>query len=126
MNVSSLVTTFGVIIGSLLAIATAVGIWAAFRVGKNAQTITNYRDAVQSWKERSESQDVKIAEQENEMNDLRDKQHKLEAENADLRGQVAVLRDAISGRQWFDMIVKQLGDQHNEMMGRLDRLAGGR
>ena len=134
---STFISTFGVILAALLVVAGAIGTWAAFRVGRNAQTVSNYRDALGSWKERSEAQDVKIEEQHSEMTQLRENQHKLEAENADLRGQILVLRDAISGRQVFDTIVDAIEDQnrkllemsnkqHTELMERLDRLAGGR
>lgn len=137
MNLSTIATTFGVVLAALLTAAGAIGIWAAFRVGRNAQTIANYRDALQSWKERSETQDVKIAEQEQEISELKDSQHRLEAENADLRGQMSVLRDAISGRQGFDqmigkiaqqneLLVNRLDLQHKELLERLDKIAGGR
>lgn len=117
------ITVVGIVLGALLTAAGAIGVWAAFRVGKNAQTISNYRDALQSWKERSEAQDVKIAEQDQEMHDLRDHQHKLESENADLRGQISVLRDAISGRKGFDEIVSMLEQHQNQKLGALGQIS---
>jgi len=135
--VSTFLSTFGVILAALVVVAGAIGTWAAFRVGRNAQTVSNYRDALQSWKERSESVEAKSKEQDSEILELQGRVHTLEAENADLQGQIRVLRDAISGRQTFDAIVNTLGKQHQEILeafsrqhveliGRLDKLAGGR
>lgn len=120
------VEALGAALVALLAIAGAVGTWAALRVGRNAQTITNYRDALQSWKERSEAQDTKIDEQQGEIGELQSEVHKLKTENAELRGQVNTLRDAISGRQIFDNLAEAFNRQHQELMERLDKLAGGR
>lgn len=130
-------STVGVILGVLVVLAGAIGTWAAFRVGRNAQTVSNYRDALQSWKERSESVEAKSKEQDNEIHELQTRVNTLESEKAELAGQVKVLRDAISGRQSFDSIVSTLGVQHREILeafskqhieliGRLDKLAGGR
>jgi predicted nucleic acid-binding Zn-ribbon protein len=116
---SEIITTVAIVLGTLLALAGSVGTWAALRVGRNAQTLSNYRDAIQSWKERSETQEAEIAE-------LRTQLHQVQAENADLRGQVNTLRDAISGRSILGTLEKTLARQHAELLERLDKLAGGR
>jgi predicted nucleic acid-binding Zn-ribbon protein len=116
---TELVTTIAIVLATLLAAAGAVGTWAALRVGRNAQTLTNYRDAIQSWKERSETQESEISE-------LRQQLNQMKTENADLRGQVKTLRDAVSGRNGFDNLENTLARQHTELLGRLDKLAGGR
>lgn len=123
---TALLTALGAILAALIAIAGIVGTWAALRVGKNAQTLSNYRDALQSWKERSEAQDTKIAEQDIEIGDLKTQVDELRHENSELRGQIGTLRDAISGRQVFDGLSDSFARQHKELIDRLDKLAGGR
>lgn len=123
---TGLLTALGALLAALIAVAGIVGTWAALRVGRNAQTLSNYRDALQSWKERSEAQDTKISEQDDEIGELRTQVDKLRTENAELRGQIGTLRDAISGRQVFDGLTATFNQQHKELMERLDRLAGGR
>lgn len=100
MNTTTVVTIFGILITILLSAAGVVGTWAALRVGKNAQTIKNYRSAADSWKERAEAQDAKITEQNEEISRMHTENTALRQEIAELRGQIGILtalvRSAIS------------------------------
>jgi cell division protein FtsB len=116
---AGLLTALGALLVALLTVAGIVGTWAALRVGRNAQTISNYRDAISSWKERSEAQDQELTE-------VRTQLDKLKSENAELRGQINTLRDAISGRSVFDGLSEALAKQHRELLDRIDKLAEGR
>jgi predicted RNase H-like nuclease (RuvC/YqgF family) len=95
MTTSELVTVFGILITCLLTAAGGVGTWAALRVGRNAQTLRNYRDAADSWKEKSDSQDGKIRDQESEITRLQKENGSLRNEIAELRGQINVLTSLV-------------------------------
>jgi flagellar motility protein MotE (MotC chaperone) len=107
------------ILGSLVAIVLAgaggIGAWAALRVGRNTQTVTNYREAARSWQAKSESQDAEIAELQRENADLR-------KQVADLSGQVAVLRDMITGTSILTDHDGKVTAYHKEVMGQLTAL----
>jgi predicted nucleic acid-binding Zn-ribbon protein len=114
VNISVVLSVLGVVITILLAAAGAVGTWAALRVGRNAQTLTNYRDAAGSWKERSEAQESEISE-------LRGEVVHLKAENAELRGQMTVLRDL------FKSAVSELANStsNREVLDRIETMTRG-
>ena len=112
----------GVILDVLIALvalvitaAGTIGAWAALRVGKNTSTVSNYREAAQSWRLKSESQDAEIKELQSENADLR-------KQVADLSGQVGVLRDMITGASAIADHDGRVTTYHQEVMGRLTAL----
>jgi cell division protein FtsB len=89
MNATIISILIGVL-GFVIVAVGGIGAWSALRVGKQTQTVKNFRDAAESWRQKSESQDNRITELENENTELR-------KVVADLQGQVSVLRDLATG-----------------------------
>jgi cell division protein FtsB len=96
----------------VLAGAGTVGAWAALRVGKNTTTVSNYREAAQSWRLKSEAQDAEIRELQTENADLK-------KQLADLSGQVGVLRDMVTGTAVIAEHDTRVTNYHAEVMTQL-------
>lgn len=95
MSSSELITLFGILITVLLSVAAGVGAWAALRVGRNAQTLKNFRDSADSWKERAEAQDAKIRDQESEITGLKTENGELREQMAKQQGRIDVLTELV-------------------------------
>jgi peptidoglycan hydrolase CwlO-like protein len=95
MSSSELITLFGILITVLLSVAAGVGAWAALRVGRNAQTLKNFQNSADSWKERSEAQDAKIQDQESEIGDLKKENGELRNKLAQQQGRIDVLTELV-------------------------------
>lgn len=111
---TELITTIAIVLATLLAVAGSVGTWAALRVGRNAQTLKNFRDSADSWK-------GKATAQESEISDLQKENTKLKSEIAELRGQVHALGDLV--RTAISELASPSNAQHQEVLERLDRIA---
>jgi len=88
LNLNSVVA----VIGGLSALAATVLVVAgAFRTGRSAQTLVNYRDVASSWKDKAEAQDQTMARMQQQLDEKTSRIASLEAK-------VATLQDMVSGR----------------------------
>jgi predicted nucleic acid-binding Zn-ribbon protein len=95
-------------VGLLLTAAAVAG--ASARNSHNAQTLANYRDAAQSWKEKSEAQDVAIKE-------LEARDAEKDRQLSELNGRLAMLQDMVTARPAYE----QLAADFSRMAGQIDR-----
>jgi hypothetical protein len=108
----------GIILSALLIIGTSVGTWAALRTGKQSQIIKNYRDAANSWREKSEAQEAISKEQQEEIRQLRfeleDVKRNTAARVSELETQVSVLQGIVTGRDEFDYLNAQVKELRSD------------
>jgi hypothetical protein len=102
-------------LGGLIALATAVGAWAAFKVGRNTQTVRLYREAADAWQRKSEAQDVEIA-------DLQGENGRLAARVAALEGKAETLTELVTGKAAIDALTSKVEHQHRELMLNIDSI----
>lgn len=102
----------GGLLAALLILGTAVGTWAALRTGRQSQIIKNYRDAANSWREKSEAQEAEISQLRSELNESKRATEQYQAISmariADLETQVAVLQNIVTAREEFDYLNGQV------------------
>lgn len=113
----------GAILAVLLILGTAVGTWAALRTGRQSQIIKNYRDAANSWREKSEAQEAEIRQLRSELDESRraTEQYQLSstARIAELETQVTILQNIVTAREEFDYLniqVKSLKEDTNAIL----------
>jgi hypothetical protein len=84
--------------GVLSLLLTVVAILAAsFKTSRNTVSMSNYRDAAQSWEAKSKAQDIEIAE-------LKEKVANMVTDNTRLSAQIGELRDLVTGRaEWAQL-----------------------
>lgn len=83
-------------------------------MGKNAQTLKNFRDSADSWKEKATAQEAEIS-------DLRHENSQLKSEIAELRGKVSTLGDLVATA--ISELASPSNAQHKEVLERLDSIA---
>jgi cell shape-determining protein MreC len=92
----------GIFLTLILTIAASVGVWAAMRVGKNTQTISNYKNAAESASALAQSLQAELAElrqqQQQDNERTRQKETDYQAEIAALTAKVQVLEDLATGQ----------------------------
>jgi len=112
VTTTSLLAVAASILGVLLVAATSVGAWAALRVGKNTQTVANYREAAASWREKSDSQQAEIADLRQQLSENRtaaaEAQAAASTKVADLEAQVHVLQGVVTGRAQLEALGTEL------------------
>ena len=108
---SVLLSVFGTLIIVMLAVAGALGTFAAMRVGKHAQVIKNFEDAAKSWREKAEAQESDIGQ-------LKAENAQLDQEVSELRGQVSVLREIV--RSALEQLVTSSGN--SDVVARIETL----
>lgn len=107
------VVAVGSLIGLLVVVAGILG--AAFRTSRNVQTITNYRDAAQSWEARANAQEQELADQQHQITNQQTQIEGLTKQLADkdrqldmLQEQIVSLRELLSGRAEFASLQGQI------------------
>jgi hypothetical protein len=84
----------GVILAVIAIVAflvTAAGVvGTAFRVGHNTQTVANYRETAQSWKEKADAQEAQLAE-------LEHRSTEKDGQIAELQAKVGLLEKLVLG-----------------------------
>lgn len=78
------------LLGLVIAAGTLLG--TSLRVGRQTATVSNYREAAQSW-------EAKARSQESEISDLQAKVLALEQAKGTQDAEIRVLRDMVTGRQ---------------------------
>lgn len=91
-----------------------VAVAAVWRSGRNNATLQNLKDATESYKLRSESQDVTISdmrrEHAGEVADLSARLADRDREIADLRSRVGVLQEMVTGRTALEQLAGAFGE----------------
>lgn len=102
----------GLVLTVLLAAGTALGTWAALRTGRQSQIIKNYRDAANSWREKSEAQASEISQLREDLRENRRLADEYQAHSAariaELETQVAVLTGIVTARDEFNYLNDQV------------------
>jgi uncharacterized protein HemX len=114
------VTLGGIVsVGSLLGLLVVVTgiLGAAFRTSRNVQTISNYRDAAQSWETRANAQEQDLTDQQHQIDACNVQIESLHREVADkdrqldmLQQQITSLRELLSGRAAFESLSGKLSE----------------
>lgn len=111
----SAIVAIGSLIGLLIVIAGVLG--AAFRTSRNVTTISNYREAAQSWETRAGAQETELADQartiehqQQQLDALTAKLVEKDTQIAALQAQVSSLRDLIAGRATFEALDTKIAE----------------
>jgi hypothetical protein len=97
-GVNSLVGFTGIL---SFVIAVGVLLGTAWRVGKNTQTVNNYRESALSW-------ETKARAQESELSDVRDQLGDAINQLQEMQGKVHVLEEVASGRAALEAMATQI------------------
>jgi uncharacterized protein HemX len=109
------IVAVGSLLGLLIVVAGILG--AAFRTSRNVQSITNYRDAAQSWEARAVAQEREMADQASNLTtqaaQIEGLQHQLADKDRQLDGlqeQIVSLRELLSGRAAFESLAEKFAE----------------
>lgn len=103
--------TFLSVVGFLVTAAGLVGV--SFKVGRNAQTVSNYRDSADAWEKKSHSQAEEIAE-------LKAKLSANEATSNKLQDRVQILEELVTGKATFTNLVASIDANFSRLEAHLD------
>jgi uncharacterized protein HemX len=105
----------GSLVGLLIIIAGVLG--AAFRTSRNVQSISNYRDAAQSWEARAGAQEAELSQQAHQIeqqqaqiNSLREQLAEKDRQIITLQEQMRGLRELVAGRAVFETLETKLAE----------------
>jgi uncharacterized protein HemX len=103
------------VLGFLVVVAGVLG--AAFRTSRNVQSITNYRDAAQSWEARANAQEQELEQQARQIDACQKKIESLQRELAEkdrslnsLQEQISSLRELLTGRAAFESLTEKIAE----------------
>lgn len=99
----NLIVVIGSIVAILLAISGAIGGWAVFRSSRNTAIVTNYKQAADSYRERTEAQEIEIG-------DLKKTNSHQAEQIAELQGKIKVLEGIASGREAVEELHRHMSD----------------
>jgi hypothetical protein len=123
-DTGSLISVLGGLVALIITIAGGVGTWAALRVGRNSQVISNYKATAESWENRATA--LK-AENEGLTDELTDARQEI----SDLHTKVGTLQDLATGQPAVQQIstemkegFKKVAEQLDSFGGRLDTMRG--
>lgn len=109
------VVAIGSLIALLIVIAGVLG--AAFRTSRNVQSISNYRDAAQSWEARAGAQEAELTQQAHQIEQLQAQITGQQAQLAEkdlqiatLQEQMRSLRDLVAGRAAFETLETKIAE----------------
>jgi uncharacterized protein HemX len=109
------VVAIGSLVGLLIIIAGVLG--AAFRTSRNVQSISNYRDAAQSWEARAGAQEAELSQQAHQIEQLQAQVTRLREHLAEkdrqivtLQEQTRSLRELIAGRAVFEALETKMAE----------------
>jgi peptidoglycan hydrolase CwlO-like protein len=111
---STVISVIGVL-GFLIVVAGVLG--AAFRTSRNVQSISNYRDAAQSWEARANAQEQELSDQAHQIETCQHKIDLLQQELSDkerqldsMQEQITQLRELLTGRAAFETLNGKLAE----------------
>jgi len=109
---SALLSTLGGLIAVLLALAGGIGTWAALRVGKNAQVLSNYKNVAESWEARARAVEAE--------RDAKDEQlRQATAQIAELHAKNAALMDMASGHPAIEKLAAEMRESFSKLDSRI-------
>lgn len=109
------------LIAALIAIAGGVGTWAALRVAKNSQLISNYEAAAASWEKVANGLKAEKEGLEDQMQDMASTVTELQAKNSALQdlvtGSPAVEKLSVDMGRSFNLLVEQMNRIESKISG---------
>jgi len=102
------------VIGFVITAAGLVGV--SFRVGRNAQTVNNYRESASAWEMKAKSQADEITALQQKLNDQ-------DAVIKKLQERVAVLEDMATGKAAVADLAATITNSFANLQSRMDSLA---
>jgi hypothetical protein len=116
---SSAVTTALSVVGGLIAvlitIAGLVGTWAALRVGRNSQLISNYRATAESWEARAKSITAEKSALEKQLEEAM-------VTITSLTTKVSTLQDLATGHPAVEKLSREVGKSFQSLTNQLTRI----
>jgi hypothetical protein len=94
------------VLGTVIAIGTLLGV--ALRVGRNTQTVNNYRESAQAWEAKARVQEDTINGQKEQISDL---QHQV----GELQGKLAVLSELVTGKAILEDLAREVLEAVNSV-----------
>lgn len=121
MHVSTLLTTAVIVLGLLIAIAGSLGVWSAFKTQRNVQVAKLYQDTAEGWQKKSEMLEGQVEDLTNEKDRLKAQNATQARQIADLHGQIAVLRDVVSGKSAVELLTTEFRDTASKILEEIHR-----
>ncbi|HEV2172906.1 MAG TPA: hypothetical protein VGR71_05030 [Nitrospira sp.] len=90
---------------------TVAAIFGSFRVARNTQTTTLYREAAQAW-------EAKARSQEDEIHELQKRDSEKDRLIAELKARVEVLQDIVTGRSMLEKLSLSV-EQNNQQLRKI-------
>lgn len=112
---TTLIAVAAAVIGVLLVVAGAVGVWLAIRTGQNTQTLANFREAAKSWREKAEAL-------QSDLDTVKQELAGAQAELTDVRGKYAVLEGIVTGKAEISALASQVEHLRGDILRGLDGL----
>lgn len=100
------------VVGLLITTASVMG---TFRVSRNTQTVSTYREAAQAWQTKAEAQEEVI-------NDLKTQLAEANAKIEELSKRVQMLQDVVTSRSIVEALAHELTAHHTTVTARFDSM----
>lgn len=98
---SSAIVTWIAVLGFLITAAGLVGV--SMRVGRNSQTVANYREAAASWEAKARAQEGQITQ-------LQAADAAKKEQITELTAKVQLLQDMVTGKTAIEQLAAQVAD----------------
>lgn len=114
MNSGNLGTIISVI-ALLVTAATVVG--GSFRLARNTQTVSNYRDAAQAWQAKADAQQGELDELKTELAEKQSQISDQQKQIAELSGRMRTLQDMMVGQNALETLRTEIGTARDQIIG---------
>lgn len=114
-SASSILGILGGIIVALIAVAGGVGTWAALRVGKNAQTLANFRTSAESWENLANSRKAEIDGLQEQLTQAMGTINSLQAKNV-------TLKELATGHPAVEKLTNDIGNSFRQLTAQMTRI----
>lgn len=106
--------TFGTVVAlggliSLLIVAAGI-VGASFRIGRNTATISNYRDAAQSFEIKANALEDETESLQRQIKTLQDQSAKKDLQIVSLQEQITSLRELLLQRATFEVLQERIAE----------------
>lgn len=106
----------GAIAGIIAVLIVVASVLGQLRISRNQTNLANYRDAAQSWEARATALKEENAAQQAAIDELRAHLLIKDKEIGELRGQMAVLQNLITGKTLFETFIPELHNVRDEIL----------
>lgn len=106
----STVVTWLAVLGFLITAGGLIGV--SMRVGRNSQTVANYREAAQSW-------EAKAKAQEGQLEELKEADAAKASQITELTAKVQLLQDMVTGKTAIEQLAAQVAETFQRIDERL-------